>query len=104
MAAMDKTVALTEQRVQGLGTTIELQGKSYEKGIQLILEKQSAAERRSEDLQKTSKVDQDGWEERVVDLEKIKERAEGGMWVFRLLALGGITGGVISVVKLLKGL
>lgn len=97
MAAMDKTVAITEIRVQGLASTIESRFKAFDRGVELILEKQTAAEVRSE-------TEQAAWDNRVVVLEKLKERAEGGMWVVRLLGVSGLVGGSIAIFKLIKGL
>lgn len=85
LAEMDKVVAITEIRVQGLVTTIDSRCNAIDRGIQLIVKTQEAT-----DL-------------KITALDSVKNRAEGGMWVLKLIGVAGFVGALMGFAKWLKG-
>lgn len=77
-----QTTAITEAVVTGLKSTIDSRFASFDRGIDLILERLKAGD------------------SRIENLEAIKNQALGAIIFVKVLGITGIIGGVISIVRL----
>ncbi len=91
---LDKIVAVTDVRVQGLVQTLDSRFKAFDTGQQLILAKLNEASPASV----TNALAQ-----RIGELEQIRLQAKGAIWLATMLGIAGMIGGVIGIVKLIKG-
>jgi hypothetical protein len=92
--ALDKIVAVTDVRVQGLMQTLDSRFKAFDHGQSLILAKLNE----TSPLAVTSAL-----AGRIKELEDIKAQATGAIWLARLLGITGIIGGVIGIVRMIRG-
>ncbi len=78
MSQLLMTSALTDERVKGLGTTLLSRHSAFEKGQDLILE-------------------------RLKSLEEVKDKADGALFLIRILGWTGIIGGIVAIIRTIKG-
>lgn len=71
-------IELLETRVQALISTMDSRHKALDRGQDLILD-------------------------RLRTLEDIKSKAEGAVWLARLLGITGVIGGIVAIVRMVKG-
>lgn len=93
MVKITTTVAVTETLVTGLISTMESRHKAFERGQDLILEK----------LKPLDLMQGQSLHSRIETLERVKEKAAGALLLVQLLGIMGIIGGVIAIVRMIKG-
>lgn len=78
MRLLDSRTAVIEALMKGLVSTMESRHKAFERGQDLILE-------------------------RLGRLQAVKERMVGAFTLVSILGISGIVGGIIAIVKAVKG-
>jgi hypothetical protein len=92
--ALDKIVAVTDVRVQGLMQTLESRFKAFDHGQSLILSK----------LNETSPVTvTTSLAHRIENLEELRSQAQGAIWLARIIGATWIVGAAVWIYKMLHG-
>lgn len=93
MSRLLTTTAVTETKVDGLITTIESRFKAFDRGQELILDR----------LKPLTVIIEQHLDSRLGTLEAVKNKATGALLMVQILGVTGIIGGVIAIIRTLKG-
>lgn len=100
MAHVVTSVAVTESKVDGLVAIMEERHEALTKGQDLILNRLTPLAQLPAEMLglREQKLD-----ERVTSIEALRNRAYGALFTVQLLGITGIIGGIIAIVRLVKG-
>ena len=97
-ADMHTTVEVTKTQVAGLAETIKSRFTAFDRGIDLILERLTPIG------EKIKVIESANTEGRLTVLEAIKNKAAGAILLVQILGVLGIVGGIIAIIKQVKGI
>lgn len=100
IAGIDKRLALAEKDISQIVLTMQSRYEALNGGQVAILAK---LEKFTSETTHEWKRELDGLDNRTTALEAIKDRLEGAYVFVRLIGVVGLIGGVISIIRLLKG-
>ncbi len=104
MSRLLTVAAVTEAQVAGLIETVKSRFISFDRGIELILERQKTEEARVTTLEVVkSKIETvDELRSKVDMLENLKNKIEGAIMLVQILGVIGIVGGIVAIIKAIK--
>lgn len=92
MSSVALTLGITAARVEGLVSTIDSRHKAFEHGQDLILER----------MKPLTLLGEQQIDHRLADLEAVKHKAEGALFLIRVLGITGIIGGIVAIIRMMQ--
>lgn len=100
MVKLLTTTAVTDAHLTGLISTMESRHKAFERGQELILEKLKPFEQLRTQMML---LEAQNLDTRIGALESIKNKVTGAIILAQLLGVTGIIGGIVTIVKMIRG-
>lgn len=95
----DKNIAVTSATVKGLSTTMDARLQAITSGIETIASGQRHTERSVADIAASVAL----CTNRITEIEGLRQRGEGALWIVRLLGLSAVVSFFLWVVRNWKG-
>lgn len=99
VSRLDITSAVIAAKVEGLVETIKSRFLAFDRGIELILERL----KKIDNIEVVILEKQVPLENRLLNLERIRDKATGALILMRLLGITGIIGGIVAIVRMVRG-
>ena len=99
MAEVDKVVAVTSATVAGLLNTLDARFKAFDRGIEIV----TAGQRAVEMTVQTIAANVATCTNQITEINGIKQKGEGALWLFRLIGLSVFVSFFLWVIRNWKG-